>query len=529
MSRQYPPLLSCMALLIAGVLLLAGPAMAKNYSFEASDKQLSDENRWVHAYWDAQLKLFTLIGDPVVSVRIRYQFNPNMTRVSLPTLDGSNRDFQLNLGQLPGEAYTLLNLYDVKVRFEFRTNVNFPEVVYLTEDVGDPGPSDGKTWSFNVPGSPNWDKFLTRASSGGYGRPEDANIFLSEDEAKKVYAAGLQLSDATIVSYKVTAFDLQNWYAAHTKWPEVRATIEAYNYLTDAVRRSTGLRSNPIKQMTYDALTDGTLMGTFLANQDDTLYSVRKKLDKLMNLPDSFIPEDNPGPYETAIKEAPKIISKTRDYAKEWRSSELASSTLKKGYPPKGIEPDIRIEASARDAVNRREYTVLAEGKPVKRGRLDYLSGIEEPQIFSHYVLQPVTELGCPWDIAQRWRDQMCQFIIIDINTGKYAGDNLFSGNKSYLYGSVLSDFLRYPYKKLPREDTFTFYEVLSTDFSTFKYQGCEYNKEDYTGNLVEVDSELRVLSKERVSMEHKYESSVLDYDHCTPPPNLGELVRTSG
>ncbi len=341
MPRQISTLLALIALLIVCAASLTGTARAVEYDFKVSDKDLKACHVRVNGSWDVRIKLLSLLGEPVVSTRFRYRFSPGQTIVSLPALDGSRSYFETSLKDIPSDVRTLARLYDIKIRFRFKTGLVHRPYVHLVSDVGNPGKPDGKTWSFNVPGSPDWAKFLTSEPGGSY---------LSAADAKKAFASGLALSGAEIVSCKLTEFDLQTWYAKHSKWPEVRATEMAYNYLADAIERSTGLKPPRYRPLHVNS-TVHTVRDNILEGQTAWLKKYRERLKKLQMLPEPFIPDDNPRPLKTALEEAPRIVQKARDHASQWVSPDTDPSGLLKGYPPKGAPAGTEL-ASADDTAN---------------------------------------------------------------------------------------------------------------------------------------------------------------------------------
>ncbi|WP_373237637.1 hypothetical protein [Cohaesibacter celericrescens] len=310
--------------LIFAMSLLSSPAKAISLSFQSSDNDLDGCHITVNGSWDVELKLYSLMGEAIESTRFRYSLNPGLTYVSLPALDGSHSYFKTSLKEIPSNARNLLQLYDVKIRFRLKTGLLEKPFVYLISDVGNPGKPDGKTWSFNVPGSPDWGRFLTGEPGGSY---------LSASDAKKLFASGLELAEATIVSCKLTEYELQNWYKSNTKWPEVRAMHKAYNYLSEAIRRSTGLNP-PIYRSLHVNSTVHTIRDSVIEDHDKWLRMFQNKVKKLENLPDQFITDDNPKPYQAALAEVPKIIAKIKDYVGNWHSSDVDPSSLPQGYPP---------------------------------------------------------------------------------------------------------------------------------------------------------------------------------------------------
>lgn len=345
---------------MSALLLLIAPSLAQDSGKAASSKTFSVDG---HVYqdtllskfvnYDAQIGLYSLMGDPVVSTRLRYSFAPGST-APLPALDGSGTYFDTDVNKLPAEARNLFQAHNVRIAFRFKTGLTTPSQVQVISDVGDPGKPDGETWSFNVPESPDWGELFLRDSPGSSG-------YISAEDAKRVLQSDLELWDVQIVSIDYTAYDLHGWYRNTTRWPEVRAAVDAYNYLADAVERSTGFKAGLKAQKRPDSQYHSVAYDA-ISQQQSELDALHKAINKLMNLPQDFLSGVNPRPYETARAEAPSFEDRARQQQATWHSPDIDPATLPKGYQPKGIKPEIRIRDEP-DEHNQRRQFVYIDGK----------------------------------------------------------------------------------------------------------------------------------------------------------------------
>ena len=181
------------AALCALMVLVTGPAPAETYKIEnigsGNPRGATDGLSFTY---DVHLRLELLLGEPVVGTRFRWQLNPNFSEVEVSELVTDARR-RVKLLNLPREAQLKARIYDVDIEFEMSGATG---VYYLLADGGDPGPGDGETWSFNVPGSPDWSEMFYRTPLDG---PDDRADYVSEKEAKRIWKEGLRLHTARLV------------------------------------------------------------------------------------------------------------------------------------------------------------------------------------------------------------------------------------------------------------------------------------------------------------------------------------------
>lgn len=491
MLKRFRTLFEPLARSIAVLLIFTSAATAQSLSFQTSDNEFTSGNARLKLIWDADLKLFSMLGEPVVSTRFRYRFNEAMTYVSLPALDGTNGYFTTSLSKLPAAGRERAQLFNVKVAYRFATQQPGQSSIYLVSDVGDPGKPDGRTWSFNVPGSPDWGRLFTRG--------EPTGSYLSAAEAKAAFSAGLRLVEARILSYEFTEFDLHNWYRENTRWPEVMATLKAYNYLADAVRRSTGL--NPPR---YDGLNVNSMAHTVkddvLADHEKWLRNFRAKYEKLLNLPEEFKAKGNPQPYETALLEAPAIISRARGFVQGWRSSDVDPASLPKGYSPKGALPNTRLER-VEVSPGFVQWAAFVNGERQERLYDLEEKGHHAPFMFSRFVIRPIYSDCEP--ILQGGSSYGCEFDVFLARTGKVDRNDLYPREKK---GIFLNEYINHPERQLEPDRTLRYFIQNGGGGSWTKIDVpgvCTYGRHVMVGDEIEYDENLHTISRRRAKYEY--------------------------
>lgn len=266
--------------------------------------------------WDGELRLGLLGGEPLVSMR--FKFEPSTGQVSLPVLgapEGSS-PFELHrFENLPEDLREKLRLIDVEVRMSFFSRAG---MVDLVADVGASG-APGE-WYFNVPGSPDWDKlFLVQHSR---------DMWIDEAVAKDIWASGLTLSSVRVDWGKLSLYDMQAAYMKDYGRERYRAMGRAYERLAEGVKRSYGVDvSNDRRawsQAYLDVSDDGQIGDP--ERWEKLSGELEGLLDKMFSLPENLRLGNNHGPYEQAVRDARKILESV-DF-------EIAS------YEPRGIDPD---------------------------------------------------------------------------------------------------------------------------------------------------------------------------------------------
>lgn len=93
--------------------------------------------------WEARAKFWTLVGEPVRDCIVRY-------RVTRADVNGK---------RVPREVLDDIRMTSAELRLEVKVR-GASNAVALRCDAGALARPDGKTWSFNMPGSPGWDETL---------------------------------------------------------------------------------------------------------------------------------------------------------------------------------------------------------------------------------------------------------------------------------------------------------------------------------------------------------------------------------
>jgi len=139
--------------------------------------------------FDVKWSLGTLMGEPVrnLSMRWSFPFGAEIVGEKLTPFDAYSKRFAIS--DLPKSIQKTIRLYDVKVKIGFseisdRGRFSSADVTF---DAGVPA-ADGNEWSYNVPGSPAWEKFVTRPGMNTYFSKEEAKAVLKEKNLYSVWA-----------------------------------------------------------------------------------------------------------------------------------------------------------------------------------------------------------------------------------------------------------------------------------------------------------------------------------------------------
>ncbi|WP_297341254.1 hypothetical protein [Pseudophaeobacter sp.] len=299
--------------------------------------------------YDGVLTMGTLLGEPVIMVRMKYKLLGGS--VTIPTFEPGESPYEtIDLEQIPTKARSLVDLYGFKMAFHFTTAG--PERVLVIEDGG--AVMKAEQYSFNLPGSPDWDEvFVT--SLGDF---TDKGVeFMSAEEAFQIWKGGLNLFDVEVHDVKLTMHDLHMWWAENNERPRYRATLRALKRVQEGIGLAYGfltaanevLGVSPTLQESYGAFargdTDRTSFGGELyglSDRDDYLPEYARAADlaeealrKLQFLPESIKQGDNHLPYYTAVGQANEIIGQVAEWRRTYKSEDVDPDTL-----PVGVEQD---------------------------------------------------------------------------------------------------------------------------------------------------------------------------------------------
>ncbi|QFT61562.1 hypothetical protein FIU91_01370 [Roseivivax sp. THAF30] len=300
--------------LCAALTLGASGSYAEIYKIEnIGTGDLRGSTDGLNFSYDVHLRLETLLREPVVGTRFRWRLNPNFSEFEVSELISDERR-RVKLLNVPREAQLKARIYDVDIEFEMSGATG---VYYLLADGGDPGPGDGETWSFNVPGSPDWDELFYRTPLDG---PNDRADYVSESEAKRIWKEGLRLHTARLVDVKVSTHDLVRWYVQQSKKPEIEVTKKAIRNLAAGIQQGFGYEIDPeeFAEVTPEERWDTEGMsnlpeeeGLRAAEIDYKILSER--LGKLLAMPKKFEPTGDLILFDAAVAELRSDIAELAD------------------------------------------------------------------------------------------------------------------------------------------------------------------------------------------------------------------------
>ncbi|GAA4227495.1 uncharacterized protein YfaP (DUF2135 family) [Sagittula marina] len=291
-------MIRALSLILVFAFLSPFPASAQQvFDFDASGETVPGEGAdgsgaILTLNWNAQVKIGRLLGEPMVSSRFRFDLLGGTVTLPSTTAEGTSRYETYSLVSLPKAAWQIIELYDVKLRLDFRGS---SDDFYLITDVGLPGESG--EWSFNVPGSPNWDKLFIKGSSQA-----DDPVYLDGARAKQEFSQGLSLVSGYIVEAHLSLFDLHSWYDQLNPDYYIDAYGTAIRQLEDGMRISYGINEQTPK-------ASETIFERTVKDRLEIADFYKRRLEKLLDLPDRFRIGDNHQPYVMAQRQARSILN----------------------------------------------------------------------------------------------------------------------------------------------------------------------------------------------------------------------------
>jgi hypothetical protein len=280
----------------------------------------STREAYFNIKWEADLKMGLLLGEPVISVRLRYDITSGL--IALPYLGTKGVTYQtLYYEKLPQELQSKIRLTDIKLNVAFIASpVTGTPIVHIVEDVGATGPPG--EWSFNVPGSPDWDDLFLL--------PSPAGAYLGESAAITVWKEGLSLYTAHLESLDVNLYDLHEAYMKdYGDREEYRALEAANNRLIEGIRRSYGFDASANPAAWTRAHTGDLDSGEEWAERHEKLSAF---LEKLSNPPDTLRQGTNHTAYDQAVEDAHLLRRSISYAARNYRPEEVSPSSLEQGY-----------------------------------------------------------------------------------------------------------------------------------------------------------------------------------------------------
>lgn len=303
--------------------------VAKIAGMDAKSVAAANE-AWLELHWKIEATLGQLLGEPVVSIRFHYEIlNGDVT---VPIMTSRGTAYRLvNYHKLPKELQDKVRLYDVHVRMQFIT----PEKnarSYRLDIIEDVGATEAAgTWSFNVPGSPDWDELFLRSGA--------SDTFHSVEVAKEAWQTKLRLNGAFIEQGDL------NFHLLHAHYNDMyhdrelyRALEDGYAQLAKGLNRSYGINVNDFarsKAWTSDWFRGERSDGLDLPSD----WRKRTKdmiahMDKLSKLPDHLRVGGNHGPYDAAVSNYNKLNESARYSLFNFKPSGPDPNTQPKGHEP---------------------------------------------------------------------------------------------------------------------------------------------------------------------------------------------------
>ncbi|WP_420407486.1 hypothetical protein [Hoeflea sp.] len=340
---------SITVILVALATALSSPAAAQTYEFDirgnastTGDPEVeSERGAAVNFDFEAGIKLGLLLGEPLVSLRMRYELTGGI--VTTPTFEpGEDRYETRQLDLLPSEAKDRLRLYNAKIRFTFDSGTG--DAVELIADAGHLRPAG--ELSFNVPGSPDWDElFIVPGSIFQNGEP----TYYNEASAQAIWASGLTLRAWDFEDISLTLRDMHRWYAENNERPRFLALQRAIRQVEQGVKASYGYQ---FRGDSTDPLLDGmSNVATWLEVEAETggfdgeveydkqqwqevLSRAEVRFLRLSSLPSELAIGGNHQPYQEAVRNARRLLFATDEMIRGFEPEGVDVASLEEGYEP---------------------------------------------------------------------------------------------------------------------------------------------------------------------------------------------------
>lgn len=336
-----PALITCLVILspLTSLAQTYEAAIRGNASATGNPNASSDRGAAVNFDFEAELKLGLLLDEPVISLRMRYDFTGGV--VTTPTFEpGEDRFETRQLDLLPTEAAERLRLHDAKIRFTFDTGTG--DAVEVIADAG--YLKRAGEWSFNVPGSPDWDRlFIVPGSQFQDGEPS----YYSEASARAIWASGLTLSAWDFEDIRLSQYDMHRWYAENNERARFHALQEAIRQVEKGISASYGYQ---FRGDDTDPLLDGmSSVATWLEVEartggfdgsvtydktqwQEVLARAETRFLKLASLPPDLAIGDNHEPYQRAVQNARQLLFQTGQAISSFKPEGVDVAALPAGH-----------------------------------------------------------------------------------------------------------------------------------------------------------------------------------------------------
>jgi hypothetical protein len=284
--------------------------------------------------YDVLMNIGQLMREPVVGTRFRWLINVEKSQATIPAMGIGDDPYEtVPLAALGSQAPSKIRIYNVKIEYQLSTAAG---TMYLLSDAGDPAQGDGKSWSFNVPESPNWTRlFHSRALRNA----QDSRNFVPKATAQKAMSGHIRMVDARILDADISFFDLHQWYMRNTDAAEAIATEKALEDIRIGVFRSFGYEVRGVNAAFFPpSKALGTVrsgIGQMPSIMSDYLKRAGPRLAKLMNVPDHLQTNPDSSIYDATVRSARADITAARSNAKAYRSPDKDPRRFRAGEQPR--------------------------------------------------------------------------------------------------------------------------------------------------------------------------------------------------
>lgn len=314
-----------------------------NFSVAGDARSAHQRGSAVNFDADLMVRMGTLLGDPVISLRMRPHLIGGV--VTLPRFEPGEEPYETrNIEMLPSGARAQIGLYDVQISFGFDRPGR--SRAWIAVDAGY-FPRTGE-WSFNVPGAYDWGRLFTESSE------RDATDFLSESAARELWRDGPQIAEVRVALARLSLSDLHYWWRDTNDEPRYIAAESAVKRLLEGLNLSYGYSVDLTYGQTpeiWDMRSGGSSaqfdrilqsLGIETREGDPRGYLVafthaanrgEEAIAKLSSIPARLRGGNNHAPYRQAVADARGIVSAVANMRAGFRAEGPDLSGLPEGRP----------------------------------------------------------------------------------------------------------------------------------------------------------------------------------------------------
>lgn len=336
------------------------------YGEDSRAREMVGSAKLINFKWQSYLRLDSLFGEPLIDAKIRWSLDANSSLVELPNfLHQLDRDkdesFVVSLNRFPEAELQKIALVSAVVAFRFEER---GQHYFIVADMGAVGKPDGETWSFNVTGSPNWNRTVFKGDLSGpfveknnSGKAQPSHP-LSAEKAKVVFKkmknSELLFCGAKLLSNEISLFHLLNWYQKNSKINETASIIGSQKKVVRALYKATGLDARPF--VTIPSIEDAEYYSQRrygLINEDEAfaLKSAKESFERFKSIPFELYADGDFRVFESGLSKAEREIAEARNAQTHWVNSEPNPSSFPRGSPKEsGLESEIDERLSASGA-----------------------------------------------------------------------------------------------------------------------------------------------------------------------------------